>query len=186
MKKYIDIIKDLIKECFDAFAEAEPINDLEDYRRVQKWVNKATKRYKKATILAVIESIIVLFVLGVSEPFLLFFAILFFPAAFLLGNWGYATMRLHIRAIATTVLNAGRAGYSIGETFKTTHIEVRHEYANNYSISAYTEDKGCLFGLIAAGIRFVGWAAFCVYFGTFAVFKKLKTSIQNLNNFNTQ
>lgn len=105
-------------------------------------------------------------------------------AVTLLTMWGFATMGLYFRMVFRSVYNAGKAGYKQGEQIQTTHVNVRHTYGDNYEVSSYTEDQGCLFAIFGGMFKFFIWAVFCVYIGPFLTFKKIRLSKANLNAYN--
>ena len=182
MNGFMKIIKVWLKNFFDSCSTADPINDLSDYYRVKSWILKVKILYSFFSVVAVIA---ILFVLSKPELFadLPFYMYLVAPALMLLTGWGYATLIMYLPKIIKDVVSWGSTGYNVGEKFETTHVRVTHEYGNTYRATAHTENKGCLFAVIAGVARFMIWAFFCIYIGPFLTFKKLRSSIENINNY---
>ena len=181
----MDFIKALIKNFFDSCSTAEPINDLGDYYRVKRWVQKIKKLYFVFTVLSVIFIFFACAMALESKEENAFLFVVTSPLMILSG-WGYATLIMYFPQVIKDVISWGSQGYKMGEQFETTHVQVTHEYGNRYRVSSHTENKGCLFAVIAGIARFMVWAFFCVYIGPFLTFKKLRRSIQNLNNYKAQ
>ena len=99
---------------------------------------------------------------------------------------GHATMKLYSDDVKKSVLKSGVEGYGIGKNIETTHVEVSHEYGNTYSVSSYTENKGCLFALLAGGGRYLLWVIYCAYAGPFVTVKKIKASQENVKKYEAQ
>lgn len=74
-------------------------------------------------------------------------------------------------------------GYQIGETVKTTKVDVSHEFGNTYKVSSHTEEKGLLFACIAMAGIMIAWAGYCIYKGTFLTFKKIKNTKLKLEEY---
>lgn len=180
MNSIIEGIKAILKEFFKQCSTPEPIETVADYRRVKKWVKKAIKLYSVFTVIGFIV-IFVAFLIIISNDISIINA--FLMCLFLLTCWGYATLILYFRPIIKSVAKWGVGGYRVGEKIETTHVNVTHEYGNTYRVSSYTENKGCLFAIFAAGARFFVWAFFCVYIGPFLTVKKIKRSIVNLKKY---
>lgn len=89
----------------------------------------------------------------------------------------------YLTKIAKGVISSGKSGYGVGEKIETTHIQVTHEFANNYRVTAYKENKGCLFAVIAGVAKLMVWLFFCVYVGPFITFKRIFKSVKNLKSY---
>ncbi|MBQ8311563.1 MAG: hypothetical protein IJX80_11185 [Clostridia bacterium] len=175
----INGIKGFLKNFFDTYSAAEPIRDLGDYRRVKKWIRQARVLYTLFSVIAILEIFFVTSVPSLFEiPIFLVYTIV--PALLVLTNLGYATLIMYLPKIIKSVVSSGSTGYNIGEKFQTTHVRVTHEYGNSYSVSSHTENKGCLFAVIAGTVKFMIWAFFCVYIGPFITFRKLRESVKNV------
>ncbi len=185
MSGFIEYIKDYIKRFIENASKAEPIQDKSDYYRVEKWVKKVKKLYIVSSVIAAIASILIWTLLSKVDAGVPKIVYLLYPPLILLTCWGYAMLVLYLPDVVKSVLKSGQAGYREGEKHQTTHVQVTHEYGNNYRVSSYTEDKGCLFAFIAGMIRFMIWAFFCVYVAPFLNFKKLKKSIENLRAYSS-
>ncbi len=175
-------IKTLIKNFFKVASEAEPINDLSDYRRVKNWIKKAIKLYIIFSSVAVLMSFIVLFISQYADMPVCFTYIVL-PPVILWSCWGYATMIMYLPQVIKTIRKTGSIGFNIGENIETTHVNVTHEYGNTYKVSSYTETKGCLFAIVGGVLGFFAWAIFCVYVGPFITFKKIRASSDNVKKY---
>lgn len=185
MNNLTQAIKAMIQSFFDSCSKPREINNEIDYRTSKRWVKKMRTLYIVFTVFAVIESIIFILIPNESDlPDIL--SKIIFPPALLLTNWGFATMINYLPEIIKSVSEAGKAGYEVGETVETTHVEVTHEYGNNYRVSAHTENKGCLFAFIAGMIKFMIWSIFCVYVGPFLTFKKIAGTVNNMKNYSPE
>ena len=182
MDNLIDTIKDFLKNLFVKYSTPQEIETVRDYRYVKKWVKKVSALYIVFTILALFGIPLVYLLLPLFDiPQILGFILI--PPYLLLTSWGYATLITYFPEIIESVFKAGKTGLEVGEKFETTHIRVTHEYANNYSVSSTTDNKGCLFGFLGGMIQFIIWAFFCVYIGPFLTFKKIKKSRENLKQY---
>ncbi len=182
MNTFIMGIKALIKHFIAVGSKAEPIEDLSDYRRVKRWVKKICILYGTATVIAIL-AIVMLPALSSFFEYPSVFVYIIAPPMILLTCWGYATLIMYLPDVIKSVIKSGSTGYKIGENIETTHVEVTHEYGNTYKVSSYTENKGCLFAVIAGTARLMVWTFFCVYIGPFITFKKLRNSIKNLRHY---
>lgn len=171
-----------IKNFIKMSATAEEIGDISDYRRVQKWVKKVKKLYRVFLFFAVIGIIISVAMSSMIDDMPPVFVV-FLLSAFTctLTSLGYANIILYFPQVFKSIVNAGRQGYSIGECFQTTYINVSHEYADNYRVTAHTESKGCLYAAIGGFLAFLVWAMFCIYICPFTTAKKLKESKKRLD-----
>lgn len=181
MRNLLNNIWDWIKSFTADCARAETVEGEEDYRRVKKWVRKAIALYVLCSFLAIPQIILVTGLLRVENGSSI--AGIYSALCFLLAYWGLATMALHCRRIFRGIASTGRLGYEIGKTVQSTHVQVTHEYGDTYKVHTRTENKGCLFAIIGGMIRFLGWAMFCVYIGSFATFKKIHGCKRNLKAF---
>lgn len=182
MDNLIDIIKNFLKDLFVKYSTPQEIETVRDYRYVKKWVKKVSTLYIVFTILALLGIPLVYLLLPLFDiPQILGFILI--PPYLLLTNWGYATLITYFPEIVKSVFRAGKTGFEVGEKFETTHIQVTHEYGNNYRVSSTTDNKGCLFGFLGGMIRFIIWAFFCVYIGPFLTFKKIIKSKENLRQY---
>ena len=185
MNKILNVLTEAIKLQFrrfcDLYSSPEQVNDLGDCYRVKRWMKKVKRLYGFFTVLAVLMFIIGLPLISwfrnlfdVSIPIEIFIP-LAIPLSFLTA-WGYASLILHFKAVVKSVFKSASAAYQMGEKFETTHYQVRHEYGNTYSVSSYTENKGCAFAVFAIAGRFFLWAFFCVYIAPFLTYKKYQKS----------
>lgn len=177
-----DWIKNYFKELFVKYSTPKEIETARDYRYVKKWVQKMCVLYAAFTALAVLEWILVLAFMPPAFIFRIIGYVLA-PPFLLLLNWGGATLITYLPEVLKSVGKAGKTGYEVGEQFETTHIEVTHEYGNQYRVSSRTENKGCLFAIFGGMLQYLVWCFFCVYIGPFLTFKKIKKSIENLKQY---
>lgn len=171
-----------IKNFIKMSATAEEINDISDYRRVQKWVKKVKKLYGVFSFFAVIGIIISVAISSSSDDMLPVFVVFLLSVfACTLTSLGCANIILYFPQVFKSIVSAGRQGYSIGDCFQTTYVNVSHEYGDNYRVTAHTESKGCLYAAIGGSLAFLVWATFCVYICPFTTAKKLKESKKRLD-----
>lgn len=168
-----------------ACKDAESINNNSDYCRIKKWKNKASTMYITFSIIATV-AVIAIF----SSPTLFSFiqvpkALAYFAVPFTayFTAWGYATIFLNFKLFIKSVFKAGKDGYAIGEQVQTTHVNVRHEYGNQYSVRTETEHQGCIVAMISGFINLFVWAFLSVYICPFLMFIKIKTTDKNLKAF---
>ena len=159
------------------------IQNQEDYEMARKWLKKATVICGICTVLGFIYGLII-GIVGLTSSEIPF-GVLSIPLGFILGEWafwGVAAFLLNIRQIFNIkkMVQLGAIGYAVGKQFKETHVNVTHEFGNQYKVTSHTEDKGCLFAFIAIFIRFFGWMIFSVYVGAFLTAKKLRLTTRNI------
>ncbi len=186
MNSLTQAIKIEIKKFFRIYSSKDEINDLGDYYKVKKWVQKVKVLYGVFSVIALIATIVEFVIActfeGISEipPIALCVLLPFFNFFF---NWGWASLVLNFKDVVKSVMKSGASGYQAGEQVQTTHYQVRHEYANTYRVTAHTDNKGCLFAVFAGMGRFFLWAAFCIYVAPFLTLKKLKHNVENMRKF---
>lgn len=177
---------------YKLYSSRDELCELADYYRVKRWVKKVRVLYTVFSILAVLTLIVIVGIVkaiialmgeaDASSPLL----VLLYPlylVMLLLADWGMATLILQFKQVAKDVGKTASIGYQVGEQVQETHYEVTHEYGNHYRVRRHTEDKGCLFGMIAGVIRFLVWAFFCVYVGTFLTFRKYSAEKKALKQY---
>ncbi len=192
-------IKDTVKIFLEKFSEnfliAEKVDNNEDFQRIDNWVKKTKKSYKRHSIAAIIFTILCTIMiggalreeLGTNTVISFFISIIFFAiymVVFRLAFLGFATMKMHYKKVFKSAWNAAKFGYQVGEKIQTTHIDVTHEFGNTYKVSSRTEDKGFLFAIICSFAIIISWGAYCIYKGTFLTMKKIKASEENLAKYN--
>lgn len=175
-----------IKQYFQIVSDAITIQSQEDYAKACAWLRKAAVVCGICTVLGILYGLVI----GISGFFTgeIVFGILSIPIGFILGQWsfwGVATFILNIREIFNIkkMVELGKIGYTVGKEIKETHINVTHEFGNQYKVTAHTENKGCLFAFIAIFIRFFGWMYFSVIVGAFLTVKKLIKTICNIKEY---
>lgn len=180
----MNFIKTEIKKFLSVYSATEEIHTARDCRRVKKWIKKVTLLYGFFTALAIVFIAVVWGIATTMGP-LAIFAVVASPIILLTG-WGYASLILNFKQVAKAVIKSGMQGYEVGEKIETTNYEVTHEFGNTYRVSAHTENKGCLFAMIAGVARLMVWLFFCVYVAPFLTFRKLWRSVQNLKKYQEQ
>ena len=174
-----------IKHYFRIVSDPIAIPDQEACVKAHTWL-------KRAMIICGICSILgILYALLINALFIkkiISLGFLSVPISFILGQWsflGVAAFLLNAREIFNIkkMVELGKIGYTIGKEFKETHINVTHEFGNQYKITSHTENKGCLFAFIAVFIRFLGWMYFSVIVGAFLTLKKLILTIRNVKDY---
>ncbi len=182
MDDLTNVIKKFLKDLFANYSRPQEIKTVRDYRHVKKWVKKVSILYIVFTILALFGILLVYRLFSLFDtPQTLSYIIV--PPCLLLTNWGYATLITYLPEVVRSIFKAGKTGFEVGEKIETTHIQVTHEYGNNYRVSSTTDNKGCLFGFFGGIIQFIIWAIFCVYIGPFLTFKKIKKSREKLKQY---
>ncbi len=160
MSSIKDTVKNFLKNLEKKFSNAEQIENDEDYHRTEKWVKKTQKSYKKTAILGTIIASILTVVListllrdngwdSFGVVLLGGLMLLIYLPTFILAGWGHTTMKMHSKEVRKAAWKAAKYGYQIGETIKTKHVDISHEFGNTYKVSSRTEDKGLLFACIA-------------------------------------
>ena len=130
-----------IKQYFQIVSGAITIQCQEDYIKARAWLKKATILCGICSVLGLVYGLIVgTVVLHNKIP------LLSIPIGLVLGQWsfwGVATFLLNIREILNIkkMIELGKIGYDVGKEFKETHINVTHEFGNQYKVTAHTEDK---------------------------------------------
>lgn len=192
MNSIKNIVKTFLKKFSERFSNVEEIENDEGYNRVKKWVKKTQKSYKKSTFFMVLLSCI--FAIVISNllkkfngwGFLGYVLPLIFLPIYVLVGWGLTTVKMHFKEVAKSAWKAARYGYQIGETIKTTHVNVSHEFGNSYKVTSTTEDKGILFACIGMMCILGTWATYCTYKGSFLTFKKIKASKIKIEEYHTR
>ncbi len=181
----MDAFKITIKRIFEYFVSTystpHSVTNDSELISAKKWLKKTMLLYLAFTILGIIVCSFVLSLFATLD-FNVAVCVIATPLM-MLAFLGYASLILYFKQVFKTVLNAGKIGYKVGEQFKTTYVDVKHEYANTYKVSSRTEDKGLLFGFIAGMASFFCWVFFCVYIAHFHTYKKVKTTIKNINEY---
>ncbi len=170
-----------LKNFFAMCSTPEPIKDKSDYRRVKAWLIKICVLYIIFTVIAIV--IIAMPSSSTSAELPSAAASVLVPIVTVLTCWGLATLIVYFRPIFKSVISTGKAGYGVGKQVQTNKVDVSHEYGNTYRVTGRTEDKGCLFAVIAGSLKFCVWAFFCIYIGPFLTFKKAFGSVKKLNAF---
>ncbi len=176
-------IKVFINDC----AKAEIIRSINDCRRVKRWLVKTILLYLIFSAVAILAAIII----SNAPTYPEFFGIstelanIVVPILSVLVCWGFATLFMYLPQVLGTVGKTAAKGFEIGDSVKTTHVNVTHEYGDYYKVSSHTESSGCLFALFGGLAGFFLWAVFCVYIGPFINFKKIAISIKNIAKFSS-
>lgn len=185
------MIKEELKRLYRLYSSREEILELADYYRVKRWVRKVCVLYGVFTVLAVLFALCVIGVRsalvslagGEGEGAAGVAMGILYLAVNLLSGWGLASLLLYFRQIVRSVGKTVGIGYEMGEQIQETHYQVTHEFGDRYHVTAHTENKGCLFGVIAGVCRFVLWAIFCVYVAPFLTFQKLRAELSVLKQY---
>ena len=175
-----------IKQYFRIVSDAITIESQEDYAKARMWLRKAIIVCGICSGLGIVYGLII-GIIGLHNDEIPF-GVLSIPIGFILGQWsflGVATFILNIREIFNIkkMVELSKIGYTVGKEIKETHINVTHEFGNQYKVTAHTENKGCLFAFIAIFIRFLGWMYFSVIVGAFLTVKKLIQTIRNIKDY---
>ena len=171
-----------IKYYFIIVSEAIVIQCDEDYTYALAWLKKAKVLCSVCSVLGIMYG----FAIGISG--VLPVDVLSMPIGLFLGQWsfwGVATFILNIREILNIrkMIEMGKLGYNIGKEFKETYVNVTHEFGNKYKVTSHTENKGCLFAIIAIFMRFIFWMSFSVFVGAFLTVKKLIHTSHNIKDY---
>ncbi len=161
------------------------VKDEDQYMEANKWIKHVNKLLRKQLIIqlliALIISIISFGFLPI-HPILKLMICLFYILVFAWSAVGTATLKLYKKELFNikSMIAWGKAGYDMGEQIKTTHVTVNHEYGNTYRVSSYTEDKGCLFAVIALFIRYMIFAPYCLFKGLPLTLNKYRKTMENM------
>ena len=182
----LEVIKLKIKQFLKITSDAVAITCQEDYARARSWLKKATIICGICSVLGIAYGLMI-GILSLSSD-VIPFGVLSIPIGFILGQWsfwGVATFILNIREILNIkkIVELGKIGYTAGKEIKETHINVTHEFGNQYKVTSHTEHKGCLFALAAIFIRFLFWMYFSVMVGAFLTVKKLIQTVHNIKEY---
>ncbi len=189
-----ETIKIFLRNFSARFLVAEEIKNDDDFRRVNTWVEKTSKSYKRyciaGAIFTILSTILVgvllkqqLGINGIATFFLSIVLGIIYLIVLELAFMGLATMKMHSKEVFKSAWTAAKFGYEVGEKIQTTHVDVTHEYGNTYKVSTRTEDKGLLVAVICVSCIVISWMAYCVYKGTFLTMKKIKASKENLSKY---
>lgn len=167
------------------------VNDEEEYLIAKKWTKRVKKLVRNQLFKYLLLAFVIAIVTGFAtpiNPFLKLVLCLFYTLVFCWCAVGTAVLKLYKKEIfnVKSMLAWGMAGYNIGKDIETTHITVNHEYGNTYSVKSYTEDKGCLFAIIALCIRYMLVAPYCLFKGLPLTFKKYTKTIENMKAYKSQ
>ena len=161
------------------------VKEENEYLIAKQWIKHVNKLVRRQLVkylfLALIISIIA-FCLAPIHPFLKVIISLGYVLVFCWGAIGTAIIKLYKKEIfdVKSMIAWSKAGYAIGKQIETTHINVRHEFGNTYSVKSYTENKGCLFAMIALCIRYMIFAPYCMFKGLPLTFRKYKKTLENI------
>ena len=185
MENFIKAVLDMLRDFFVSCSKPLEVNDREECDCAKGWLKRTCILYAVFSVFAFFEIILffALYRLLDLPQMLIYILGVLMPALLLLTNWGYATLISYLPSIVKSVIEWVKGGYNVGKNFETTHVQVTHEYGNRYNVSSYTENKGCLFAVVAGVLRLFIWAFFCVYIGPFLTFKKITGSIKNIKGY---
>jgi len=179
----MNVIKEKIKALWQALSDIygtkDDINSDEDYQRVKKWNKKALKTYlSRAIIFAVVAILFGILICSVAEinSFVKVLLVLFFAVMGVYVSVAFASMKLHKKEVKKSVFKAAIKGYKIGSRYEHDHYTVKHEFNDTYSVTKRTDNDGCLYAAIFAGLQYMIWAAFCSYLAPFLTYKKYKAN----------
>ena len=177
------------KQFFANFSKyaSQPIEvkDESECLIAKEWIKRVNKLVRKQLIkylfLALVISVICFYIDSIPTALKVIMSVFYI----LLFSWcaiGTAVVKLYKKEFfnAKSMLAWGKAGYDIGKQIETTHVNIRHEFANTYSVRSYKENKGCLFGIIAMFIRFSIFAPYCVFKGLPLTVRKYKKTLENI------
>lgn len=179
----MNVIKQKIKALWQALSDIygtkDDINSEEDYRKVKKWNEKALKTYLSRAIIftavAILFGVLINSFIEVNF-FVKALLVLFYAVMGLYVSVAFASMKLHKKEVKKSVFNAAIKGYKIGRQFEHDHYTVKHEFNDTYSVTKRTDNDGCLYAAIFAGLQYMIWAAFCSYLAPFLTYKKYKAN----------
>ena len=179
----MNVIKQKIKALWQALSEIygtkDDINSEEDYRRVKKWNKKAVKTYlSRAIVFTVVAILFAVLINAFVELnfFVELLLVLFYAVMGLYVSVAFASMKLHKKEVKKSVFKAAITGYKVGRQFEHDHYTVKHEFNDTYSVTKRTDNDGCLYAVIFAGLQYMVWTAFCSRLAPFLTFKKYKAN----------
>ncbi len=171
------MLKFKIKQYIRIVSDAIAIRCDEDYVEALAWLKKAMIVCTICSTLGILYGLMI----GISGLLPVFIGLILGQWSF----WGVAAFILNFREIFNIkkMVELGKMGYNVGKEIKETHINITHEFGNQYKVTAYTENKGCLFASISIFIRFLGWMYFSVIVGAFLTAKKLIQTVVNIKDY---
>lgn len=188
----MNLIKYEWNRLYRLYSTIDQIIEPADYHRVKRWTKKVRRLYTVFALIAVVftfmnaASTTVLYALAGESTSFAFIPLCFlYLIMALLAIWGIATLILQFKQVVKDVGESASVGYQVGEQVQETHYEVTHEYGDQYRVTKHTENKGCLFGIIGGVLRFMVWAFFCIYVGTFLTFRKYRVQMSALQQYET-
>ncbi len=178
----IKAIKNILIYFFRTYTSPLVVNNSEDALKAEKWLKKLIIFF---AVFSVFGIAFLFFVFssefeGVSWSYLLII-----PLGVFMGSC-YTCMALYFKPMAKFIVTAAKVGYAAGEEIRTTHVNVSHEYGNNYKVTAHTEHKGFLVSLILGFIAFYFWLMFCGFVAPFCTFIKARKAVKTLQAYRLQ
>ena len=161
------------------------VKEESEYLIAQQWIKHVNKLVRKQLIMYLFLALIisVIFICFASiHPLLKAIISLGYTLIFCWCAIGTAIIKLYKKEIfdVKSMIAWSKAGYNIGKQIETTHVNVKHEFGNTYSVKSYTENKGCLFAIIALFIRYMIFAPYCMFKGLPLTFRKYRKTLENI------
>lgn len=178
-----------IKQFFANFPKyaSQPfqVEEESQYLVANQWIKHVNKLLRRQLVIYLILALII----SVSSvcfapihPFLKVIASLGYTLVFCWCAIGTAIIKLYRKELfdVKSMIAWGKAGYNVGKQIQTTHVNIKHEFGNTYSVKSYKENKGCLFAIIALFIRYMIFAPYCMFKGLPLTFRKYKKTLENI------
>lgn len=166
-----------IKAWLVKMSKLTPITDQEIYNKTKAWLIKALIICGICSILGILYAVEMTRVLEIPGIM-----------CFVIGEWSslaFATFILNIGEIFNIdkICFLGELGFNIGKDFEKTNVSVDYQSNDTYEVSTYTSNNGCLFAIIAIGLRFFGWIFLSIYLGPIITVSKLILTVDEMKKY---
>ena len=161
------------------------VTNEQEYQKAEEWAEHVRSLFIRQLVIFLLVALLECVGLFAVVPIRFALKLLLVPFAILAMIWlavGTTVILLYKKEIfdLDSMVRWGKAGYDVGKQFETTHVTVTHEFGNQYRVNSHTENKGCLFAIIALGVRCMIFAPYCMIMGLPLTYKKYKDTRANM------
>ena len=180
----IKAIKNMFRYFLHVFSVPLVVNNNDEALKTEKWLKKTITLH---IVLTIITMIYVVFTFVVSgEEVGWYECLLMTPILGAFGGCAFSSMALYFKQMVKFIFTGAKVGYTAGKEIKTTHVNISHEYGNNYSVSSYTDHKGLLMSVIMIFVAYMTYAMFCGFVAPFCTYNKARKTVKTLQEYRLQ
>lgn len=177
----IKAIKNIFMYFFRVYNSPHVVTNNEEALKAEKWLKKLNIFF---AVFSLLSMAFLFFSFSSIEGFSWQY-LLIVPLGVIMGS-GYTCMALYFKPMMKYIFTAAKVGYQAGAEIRTTHVNVSHEYGNNYKVTSHTEHKGFLVSLIFGFIAFYFWLVFCLWVAPFCTYIKARKAVKTLQAYRLQ